>query len=269
MSDRMDTVDGTTSALAEELASVAVIPGRLGFSELRAANTRRAFEWNPTGKDLGVPFAACELSGEVGEAIEAMSAALGLAMATGAICNATKKAERAKAGIAGGVADRIDLSRELADVVICADLVAMRLGIDLGAAIVEKFNLTSRERGFRTKLHGFESPTEGALRKALLVCEAQRDAMLELLSFWQRWTDARDKIVTTLKAQRDQEVEQLLSRLDQQFESEDQPWQTQAQQVEERLRSLGLADTPWCIRHEKPAQPAEQQKRDVVRGGEE
>lgn len=176
----MHTVDGTNAAVAAQATSVEA-GTLLGFGELRQANLLRAREWNPSGKDLGGPFAACELAGEVGEAIEAMSAALGLAMATGAICNATKKAERALAGIAGGVADRVDLARELADVVICADLVAMRLGVDLGAAVVEKFNLTSRERGFGTRLDGFGTPREEALRASAAIYREQRDALLEIL----------------------------------------------------------------------------------------
>ena len=176
MSDGMDT----NAAVAAQAASLEA-GTQLGFAELRAANLLRAREWNPTGKDLGGPFTACELSGEVGEAIETMLAALGMAMASGSICNATKKAERAAAGIAGGVSDRVDLSRELADVVICADLVAMRLRVDLGAAVVEKFNLTSRERGFGTRLDGFGTPREEAFRASAVLYREQRDAMLEIL----------------------------------------------------------------------------------------
>lgn len=178
----MNTVDARADDRPADVAFDANQPGSLSLSlnlaELRLANLARAKEWNPTGKDLGGPFAACELAGEVGEAIEAMSAALGLTLATGAICNASKKAERARVGIAGGTDPKIDLGRELADVVICADLIAMRLGVDLGTAVVEKFNLTSRERGFRTRMAYRFVNSIGVERDS--IASAQRDALLDL-----------------------------------------------------------------------------------------
>jgi len=45
-----------------------------------------------------------------------------------------------------------NISHELADMVIYADLLAARLGIDLEDAIVEKFNIVSEERGCKIKL---------------------------------------------------------------------------------------------------------------------
>lgn len=251
----MNTVDGTSAAAAAPAASVEA-GTQLGFLELRSANLRRAREWNPTGKDLGGPFAACELAGEVGEAIEAMGAALGLALATGSICNATKKAERAAAGIAGGVADLVDLSRELADVVICADLVAMRLGVDLGAAVVEKFNLTSRERGFATKLVGWSDVSRCAARVGESLALAQRDALLETINFLSRWLEARHRLEATLQSQYDADREQIVSRLNRQYEAAEQPWKVEEQQFDERLRSLGIVTERRCIRDEQPAQPA-------------
>lgn len=248
----MDTVIQTNAAVAAQATSVEA-GTKLGFAELRSANLLRAREWNPTGKDLGGPFAACELSGEVGEAIEAMSAALGLAMAAGSICNATKKAERAAAGIAGGVADRIDLARELADVVICADLVAMRLRVDLGAAVVEKFNLTSRERGFGTRLDGFGTPREEAYRASAVIYREQRDALLAVL----RCNDALAEIVAAKGGS-------LLGLTETSAFKE-------AEAVEVRCRSLGIDTDRWCMRDDKPAQPAaaESAKSDIVRGGED
>lgn len=244
----MDTVNGTNAAVAAQAASVEA-GTQLGFAELRAANLLRAREWNPTGKDLGGPFTACELSGEVGEAIETMLAALGLAMASGSICNATKKAERAAAGIAGGVADRVDLSRELADVVICADLVAMRLRVDLGAAVVEKFNLTSRERGFSTRLDGCGTPREEAFRASAVLYREQRDALLEYGS----------AVETTgrLELERRETLAEL---------SRAKRWRAKL-----ACHGLGIDADRWCMRDEKPAQPAasESAKSDIVRGGED
>lgn len=44
------------------------------------------------------------------------------------------------------------IGHELADVVIYLDLLAARLGIDLGAAVIEKFNMTSQKIGSKEKL---------------------------------------------------------------------------------------------------------------------
>jgi hypothetical protein len=76
-----------------------------------------------------------ELGGEVGEAQ-----------------NAAKKLIRFRNGWAGGSNDPEHLAEELADTVICADLAAMAAGIDLGAAVVAKFNATSERHGFPERL---------------------------------------------------------------------------------------------------------------------
>lgn len=95
----------------------------LTFAELREVDVRRceeAFhqvpEWSPT--DWG-----CAIAGEVGEA-----------------CNHLKKLRRGECIPIKAIAD------ELADAVIYIDLLASRLGIDLGAAIVDKFNEVSRRK---------------------------------------------------------------------------------------------------------------------------
>lgn len=205
----------------------------LCLDELRAGNITRALEWNPGGKDMGGPFAACELAGEVGEAIEAMGAALGMAMATGAICNATKKAERARAGIAGGVDAAVDLGRELADVVICADLVAMRLGVNLGDAIVEKFNLTSRERGFATRISGDPlSCRMAAHRASASIYKQQRDALLEVL----RVNDALAEVVAANKG----DLTKLVAH----------PMFDRGERAGARCRELGIDTDRWCEREE-------------------
>lgn len=229
----METNDGTNAAVAAQVTSIEA-GTQLGFDELREANLRRAVEWNPSGKDLGGPFAACELAGEVGEAVEAMGAALGLALATGAICNATKKAERARAGIAGGVDARVDLGRELADVVICADLVAMRLGIDLGAAVVEKFNLTSRERGFETKLDGCGTPRAEEFHASAAIYREQRDALLSLVGAIERLGDHVTQVRLAL-ASNDRAEQNAI--------------------CESRQR-LGIDTDRWRIRDEQASQPA-------------
>lgn len=109
--------------------------GGLLFEDLAAANLARAKQWNPSGLPMSREFAAIELAGEVGE-----------------VCNIVKKFSRAAHGIAGGREDYAALCDELADVVICTDLLAMRFGIDLAAAVVRKFNATSEKHGFTITL---------------------------------------------------------------------------------------------------------------------
>ncbi len=120
---------------SDTLKRLAEAEASLTFKALANANAIRASEWNPEGKELGLEFAVIELAGECGE-----------------LCNALKKLLRAQHGIVGGTTDRANLIDELADVVICADLVARKLGIDLGMAVASKFNTTSRKHGFQTML---------------------------------------------------------------------------------------------------------------------
>lgn len=66
----------------------------------------------------------------------------------GEACNLTKKLLRGDKGI-----DFIkEISKELADVVCYADLVAARLGINLEEAVIQKFNEVSDRRGSKIKL---------------------------------------------------------------------------------------------------------------------
>lgn len=107
---------------------------------LRAANTARQKEWDP-GNQLTIAYRGNELAGEVGEA-----------------CNLIKKIERERLGLRGSRATTQQLAEELADVVICADLIAMDAGIDLEQAVRDKFNATSEKVGLRTRLLG---PSDG------------------------------------------------------------------------------------------------------------
>lgn len=112
------------------------------FDSLAKANSECAKQWNPAGTPVPLIFSLVELAGEAGEA-----------------CNIGKKIARTELGLAGGVTDIQPLIDELADVVICADLVARKLGINLGAAVARKFNETSRKRGFTVSLD--ESSSDG------------------------------------------------------------------------------------------------------------
>jgi NTP pyrophosphatase (non-canonical NTP hydrolase) len=103
-------------------------------ADLRAANLARQAEWDTDGQ-ITLSYRGNELAGEVGEA-----------------CNIIKKLERERMGIAGSRATLADLAEELADVIICADLIAMQLGIDLDRAVAEKFNRTSEKVGLTTRM---------------------------------------------------------------------------------------------------------------------
>jgi NTP pyrophosphatase (non-canonical NTP hydrolase) len=102
------------------------------LEKIRQANRVRQSEW-PGNDRADVPFRAIELAGETGELMEAV-----------------KKWLRAKRGIKGEVGGLEAISDEVADVLICLDLLADDIGIDLGAAFTAKFNKTSRRYGFDT-----------------------------------------------------------------------------------------------------------------------
>jgi NTP pyrophosphatase (non-canonical NTP hydrolase) len=80
---------------------------------LREANILRQAEWDQ-GNVISLTYRGNELAGEAGEA-----------------CNVMKKIERERLGIAGSRATINDLADELADIVICADLVALSEGLPL------------------------------------------------------------------------------------------------------------------------------------------
>lgn len=98
------------------------------------ANDFRQQEWDEDNQ-ISLAYRGNELAGEVGEA-----------------CNVIKKLERERMGIRGSRATRDALAEELADVVICTDLIAMQAGINLEEAVRAKFNATSDKYGLVTKM---------------------------------------------------------------------------------------------------------------------
>lgn len=103
-------------------------------TELRSANVARQAEWDKENS-IDLSYRGNELAGEVGEA-----------------CNIIKKLERERRGIRGSRASVEQLAEELADVVICVDLIAAACGIDLTGAVRNKFNLTSTKYDLKTRM---------------------------------------------------------------------------------------------------------------------
>ena len=105
----------------------------MDFAKLRDANQRRHIEW-AKGGEVSLSFRGLELGGEAGE-----------------VLNEVKKIERGRMGMAGGKSDLTGVAEELADVLICVDLIAMDLDIDLSEAVKAKFNRTSEKYGLNTR----------------------------------------------------------------------------------------------------------------------
>lgn len=107
------------------------------YNTLRAANIARNKLWNPDST-ITPSFRGNELAGETGEA-----------------CNVIKKLDRERLGLKGSRATKGQLAEELADIIICVDLIAMDYDIDMHEAVQDKFNKTSRERDLPVQLRLF------------------------------------------------------------------------------------------------------------------
>lgn len=126
----------------------------LTFAALTQQNVSRAARWHPgfpsqddwTGGDW-----ATAMAGECGEA-----------------CNVVKKLRRVETEKRGRPTEqdtavlRDKLGGELADLIIYADLLATKYGIDLPAAVIEKFNATSEQYDFPEWLGDDEPDREQA-----------------------------------------------------------------------------------------------------------
>lgn len=113
----------------------------LTFDELRSANVLRCEEvfhpvidWSPTDW-------ACAMAGECGEACNEVKKLRRLDGADSDLDSEERRAEL-----------RSKIGDELADLVIYADLLAARLGIDLAACVASKFNEVSIKRGSVVRL---------------------------------------------------------------------------------------------------------------------
>lgn len=105
------------------------------FEVLRAATIKRQAKWPGAAISTDASFRGNELAGEVGEA-----------------CNVIKKLERERLGLAGSRDTVEHLAEELADIVLCVDIVAEKYGINLWPAIKAKFNATSHKVGIEVFL---------------------------------------------------------------------------------------------------------------------
>jgi len=101
----------------------------LSFSELRAASEARNNENAGGESDWTLADWGNALAGETGE-----------------LCNFIKKSRRNLPGDPSLDDLRQDMANELADIVTYADLIANKLGVDLGKAIRDKFNVVSARR---------------------------------------------------------------------------------------------------------------------------
>jgi NTP pyrophosphatase (non-canonical NTP hydrolase) len=106
----------------------------MNLEDLRSANIKRQREW-PGDDKADVAFRTIEVAGEFGEVAEAI-----------------KKYLRAERGISGSTATLEDIADEMADSIIALDLLANQLGLDLGAAVARKFNMTSAKYGLKTRI---------------------------------------------------------------------------------------------------------------------
>lgn len=117
------------------------MPSDLQFEDLRMANAKRVGQFKnrrgepahakADGSDWSIAEWTNAIAGEVGEA-----------------CNLAKKLRRGDFGPRESqdyILAMHELARELADVVIYADLAAQQLGWSLADAIIEKFNEKSNE----------------------------------------------------------------------------------------------------------------------------
>jgi len=120
----------------------------LSFDALREANASRVERWHEGADEWTGADWSNAMCGEAGEA-----------------ANVVKKLRRHETRIRGTFGEGsalyntpsvgellAKLAGEIADAVTYADLLAHKYGIDLGAAVVDKFNRVSEEQGFPERL---------------------------------------------------------------------------------------------------------------------
>lgn len=109
------------------------------FEEFRSANVARCLKWHPKGL-------------ESWSSSDWMTAVVG---ELGELASLLKMRNRERDGIMPGnkfsPTDK-QIADEIADVFTCLDLLAATLGVDLGCAVIEKFNEVSARFGFPDRI---------------------------------------------------------------------------------------------------------------------
>jgi len=128
----------------------------LTFNVLRQANLRRLPEFRnkkgevvhsePDGSDWPLSQWGNALFGEIGEAAEAW---MRLIAHAGAAANLIKKVERGDVALEEA---RDQLAEEYADIATYLDIIALNSGVDLGAAVMAKFNKISVRAKSRVRI---------------------------------------------------------------------------------------------------------------------
>jgi len=118
-------------------------PG-LDLRVLRQANVKRCEQSFTSCEDWSPADWSNAMAGEAGELLEAL---LPLIVKTNTLCNLTKKMQR------GDDMSLEEIGKEIADVVIYADLLSHRLGIDLSDAVRAKFDEVSQRVGSDIQLN--------------------------------------------------------------------------------------------------------------------
>ncbi len=116
--------------ISYETITVPVEPD--AFNRIAQVNIERSNHFEAGASNFTLGDFGCAMAGEAGE-----------------LCNIIKKLRRNELGIRMNQPHQAELLRkaeeEIADVYLYLDLIATKLGIDLPAAIVKKFNKTSQE----------------------------------------------------------------------------------------------------------------------------
>lgn len=112
----------------------------LTFQQVAEINAERCKRWHNEAVWTGADWSNA-MNGEAGEA-----------------ANVVKKLRRHETGAYLGVMDKdygsltLDLAHEIADTILYAFLLADHYGINVAAAVVDKFNLVSERQGFPERL---------------------------------------------------------------------------------------------------------------------
>lgn len=136
----------------------------LSFEQLRNANIARGAKWHPGFPETDTGWNLADWanalggeSGELAEAVELLLLITRVSVSTGNAQNNVKKVRREEENLSNVGDPKVeklvaDIGEELADVITYCDLLATKLGIDLGDAVAQKFNKVSNKQGFNNFL---------------------------------------------------------------------------------------------------------------------